>query len=254
MALLLLLAERVSHRLSGIILAFPSTSAIGYFFLGWTLSPDAVSEIISFTFIPLGLSTLFPVLYIYSAEVLGKWVHAKRVHILLSFLASISIWLVCAFSVIAVGVSSITVGLGGFTVLAILGYVLLHRRSYAKPVPLTYTRSQLIGRSVFVGSILVVVVFLGKTLGPVWGGIFAMFPAVLSSSLMVLHWYYQPESLFPMFQKVSLGSLVVVVYSLTVMVVFPAVGIVLGTLVAYGVSLVTLVILFRIQPKSELEL
>lgn len=37
-ALLSFIAERVHKRIAGIVLAFPTTVALGFFFLGWTLS------------------------------------------------------------------------------------------------------------------------------------------------------------------------------------------------------------------------
>ena len=120
-----------------------------------------------------------------------------------------------------------------------------HRKKYEKPVTFTYTLSQKLGRTAFVGLILVLVVFLGKTVSPFWGGILAMFPAAFSSVIMILHYYYGPKSLFPIMRNVALGSLSLFAYAITVMVVFPFFGFIVGTLIAYAVSVAVTLMLIR---------
>ena len=125
------------------------------------------------------------------------------------------------------------------------------RKKYEKPASLFYSFGQKIGRAAFAGFIIVMVVFLGKTLSPFWGGVFTMFPAALSSSLMILHWYYDAKFLFPTVQKFPMGSVTILVYSLTVMLVFPLVGFILGTIVAYFASLVTSLLLSKISVRAK---
>ena len=38
------IAEKVEDRISGIILLLPSTAALGFFFLSWSLSPGVVAN------------------------------------------------------------------------------------------------------------------------------------------------------------------------------------------------------------------
>ena len=77
-AFLSFIAERASSRTAGIVLAFPSTGALSYFFLAWALSPEAVAAVIPATFIPLGLTAMFPVFYTYSAEAIASRTLQKR--------------------------------------------------------------------------------------------------------------------------------------------------------------------------------
>ncbi len=246
-ALLSFLAERVRTRFAGIVLAFPLTAALGFFFLGWTLSAETVAEIIPATLIPLGLVVLFPALYIYIAEFSSKFLKNKISQIIVSFIASISIWFLFSLPIAVYQLNNLAYGLVGYTVLALLTHWLLHRKNYEKPAFLFYTFIQKIGRAIFAGFVIVLVVFLGKTLSPFWGGVFTMFPAALSSSLMILHWYYDPKSLFPTVQKFALGSVTILVYSLTVMLVFPVVGFIFGTIIAYFASLVTSLLLSKVS-------
>jgi len=250
-ALLSFLAERVRTRFAGIVLAFPSTAALGFFFLGWTLSAETVAEIIPATLIPLGLVVLFPALYIYVAEFSAKFLKSKVLQIFISFIVSIGVWFLLSLPIAVYELNSFAVGLAGYIILALLSHWLLHRKKYEKPASLFYSFGQKIGRAAFAGFIIVMVVFLGKTLSPFWGGVFTMFPAALSSSLMILHWYYDAKFLFPTVQKFPMGSVTILVYSLTVMLVFPLVGFILGTIVAYFASLVTSLLLSKISVRAK---
>lgn len=246
-ALLSFIAERVSARVAGIIIVFPSTSALGFFFLGWTLSPEAVVKVIPTTLIPLGLAVLFPALYVYIAEFCAKFLKKKVWQIIVSFTISISIWFLLSLPVVILQFSNLAVGVMGYVLLAVLAHSLLHHKNYTKPISLTYTLSQKIGRAAFAGFIIVLVVFLGKMLNPLWGGMFSMFPAALSSSLMILHWYYDPKSLFPAIQRAPIGSIAVLVYMFTAMLIFPTVGFILGTIISYAVSIVTALLISKFQ-------
>ena len=249
--LLSFIAERVSSRISGIILGFPTTIALGFFFLGWTLSPKAVADIVPVTLIPLGLSILFAAVYAYVANYLAKIVKSKIWQIIATFIISIGFWFALAIPVVVLEINRLAVGVAGYALLILIAHLLLQRKNYEKPITLTYTLGQKIGRATFVGFFIFLVVLLGKLLNPFWGGMFAMFPAAFSSLLMILHWYYDPKSLFPTIQKVALGSLSLFAYAITTMFVFPTFGFIIGTLFAYAVSLVVTLLLMKFQSKPK---
>ncbi len=246
-AFLSFIAERASSRTAGIVLAFPSTGALGYFFLAWALSPEAVATIIPATFIPLGLTAMFPVFYTYSAKAVSGLRTRKGYQVLISFLLSTTCWLALALPVALFKLSDFALGMIGYILLALIADFLLHRRAHTKAPALSYTTGQKIGRAAFVGLIIVIVLVLGKTLDIVWGGIFAMFPAAFSSTLMLLHWYYDSNSVSAAAQNAPIGSLSICVYSIAVMFVFPKFGFIAGTVLAYCASLLTTLILLKIQ-------
>lgn len=250
-ALMSFIAEKTSKRVAGIILAFPTTVALGFFFLGWTLSPEAVADVVPATLIPLGLSVLFAAVYAYIAEYSARIIKNKDWQIVVSFVFSIGLWFALAVPAVVLQMNRLAVGVAGYAILILIAHLLLQRKNYDKPVTLIYTFGQIIGRATFVGFIIFLVVLLGKVLSPFWGGMFAMFPAAFSSLLMILHWYYGPKSLFPTMQKVAVGSLSIFAYAITTMFVFPTFGFVIGTLFAYIVSLVVTFLLMEFQPKPK---
>lgn len=244
------IAEKVSKKVSGIVLTVPTTVAIGFFFLGWTLSSEIVADIAPSTLIPLGLSMLFAAGYPYIAECFSKIIKHTFWQIFASYVVSIALWFALAVPVVIFEVKSLAIGVAGYVLCIVMAHFALKRKHYAKPVTLVYSNSQKIGRAVFVGCILFLVVLLGKTLGPFWGGMFAMFPAAFSSFMMIFHWYYGPQSLFPTMQHIPIGSLSLFAYVLTVMLVFPPFGFIIGTIGAYIVSLIVTVLLMKFQAKD----
>ena len=238
-ALLIFLAERSGSSVSGIILSFPSTALLGFFFLAWTQTPEEVAALIPATLIPLGISILFPVFYIYIANFGAGFIKKRLPLILFSLCLSIAVWLLLSLPMAFYKMSDLLYGIIGYLAFAAIGYLFLSRRKEKNATAHTYSIWQIAGRAAFVGFLLVMIVFLGEVVNPVLGGVLAMFPAALSSSMMIVHWNYGPKNLFPMFRKIPLGSLSIFVYAITVMLVFPHTGFVWGTLIAFAASLIT---------------
>ncbi|MBI4676069.1 MAG: hypothetical protein HY748_00620 [Elusimicrobia bacterium] len=236
-AALSFVAERVPARVAGVILALPSTIALSYFFLGWATSSNAVAAVVPATFVALGWCVLFVACYVYCAKAAARLSPGKGVHILACFAVSTIGWAALAVPTAVVRWSNPWTGAAVYATLVLASHFLLHREGHEKPPPLSYTLGQKVGRAVFAGFIVVLVVFLGKTIDPFWGAVFAVFPAAFSATLMVIHWYYGPKALFPMAQELPVGSLSIFIFALTAMFVFPPLGYALGTLVAFSAGL-----------------
>ena len=248
-ALLSFIAEKVNKTIAGIILAFPSTVALGFFFMGWTISPEAVAKIVPSTLVPLGLSILFAAIYPYIAESVERFTKNKRSQIMISLSISIGVWFTLAIPIAVYKFNNLALGIIGYIILIILAHKILKRKNYDKPVTLTYTISQKISRASFVGFILFLVVLLSKILNPFWGGMFSMFPAAFTSVIIIIRWHYGIKNLYLMMQKAAIGSISLFTYAIVVMFVFPRFGFIIGTLLAYLASLVITLSLIKIQQK-----
>jgi hypothetical protein len=247
-ALLTIVAEKVNQRIAGIILTFPITGGMSIFFLGWTTSAEAVVEVIPSIFITMGVVLLFISIYPYIAQFIGQYIENRVLQILISYFLGVGIWFVLAVPTIIFEFNNYLLGVLGYILLNMLSHFILTRKTYKKPVTLTYTVGQKIGRAAFVGFIMSLVVLLGKVSTPFWGGMFTMFPAAFSSVLIIIHWYYGINTLFPILRKVAVGSLSVFSYVNIVKFTFPELGIVLGTIVAFlGSVIVSLLLIMYIQ-------
>ncbi len=257
-SVLSLIAERVNTKIAGIVLAFPSTAALGFFFLGWSISPGAVADAVPATLIPLGLCVLYPAIYANVADLLSVSVKNKLIQITLSFITGITVWLALVIPITIYKVqnkfTALAIGISGYFALIVLSHFLLQRKSYVKPQALVYTPVQKIFRAVFIGLIVALVVYLGKMSGVFWGGVFAMFPAAFSSSLILIHMYYGTQCLFPAAQKIPVGSISIFIYTITVMFVFPVFGLITGTVIAYLAGILATIILLKVQRGKEKDL
>ena len=64
-AALSIFAERAKKKAAGVIISLPSTVLVSYFFIGWTLSPQAVADIVPVTILVSGVIHLFLIAYLY---------------------------------------------------------------------------------------------------------------------------------------------------------------------------------------------
>ena len=249
-ALLTIVAEKVNQRIAGIILTFPITGGMALFFLGWTVSAEAVSEIVPASIISIGIALLFISIYPYVAQFVEHFVENKVLQLLSSYFICVGIWFTLAVPVITYKFNNYLLGILVYILFVMLAHWILTRKPYKKTITLTYTIGQKIGRAAFVGFIMALVVVLGKVLDPFWGGMFTMFPAAFSSVLIIIHWYYGVNSLFPILRKVAVGSLSVFSYVNIVKFVFPILGFIWGTIVAFLASIIVTLFLINYTQNS----
>lgn len=248
-AFLSILAEKTSERVSGIIMMFPTTIVLGFFFLGLTTSADKVASIVPATLTPLGIVIFSSVIYISMAQWYRRFISPVTGQIVATLVTSSMLWFLLAAPFAVWKLTNLPLGITGYFVLAGLAHYILNRERNIPPITRrSYTGKQILFRALFIGSIIMVVVLMDKTLDPFWGGVFTMYPAATFATLSVFHFYYEPAQLFQLMKRAPIGSLSLLVYALAVMMLFPAMGILWGSCVAYAVSLTCSLLLIRCSP------
>jgi uncharacterized membrane protein (GlpM family) len=246
--LLALIAERTNEHIAGIIMMFPTTLVLGFFFLGLTTSAENVSNVVPATLIPLGIVIFSSVIYTYCSIFYARKINNKIAQILVTLLTCIAIWFMLASPFAIYKFSNTLIGITGFLIIVTITHLILQTKHYAlnlaRPI---YTQRQILIRALFTGSIIATVVVLGKTLNPFWGGIFTMFPAATFATLVILHFYYEPRQLFYFMKSAPLGSISLFVYAMSVMILFPKLGIWAGTLISYVISLIFGLLLIKLK-------
>lgn len=244
LAILSILAEKASSKMAGIILSLPLTIAIGLFFTGWTVSPEAVADaIVIVPAVEAGVMT-YTVAYLY----LSKIKLPKLWSMILCSFGGILAWMAIAVPIAILKLNSLWVSIAIYVVFTSLAYYLItfktHTQSNLKP--LKYTFREKMVRALFGGLIIVVVTFLSKTAGAFWGVMFSAFPAVFSSTLVIVHKNYDSDYLFKVWKNSPIAMNMFLVYALTALYAFPAFGIWGGTLVCYLASLVMALIISKV--------
>jgi len=237
------LAERID-KYSGIILTFPSTLTIGFFFLGMILGADKIITIIPVTLISLGSAILFAAIYFYAALLLKRANADKIYQIICSFCFSTMCWFALVFYFIMKKFSNLTLGIVSYLLLITITYVLLNLKNnnVTNIKVLKYSIGQKICRALFVGGLIATIVILSKSYA-LWGAAFAMFPAAIASTIMTFHWYYGIDKLLPVVKKMPIGSVSLFVYALVSIFSFRYFGFIFGTIVSCIVSLLTSILI-----------
>lgn len=248
-ALLSFFAEKANKKIAGIILSLPSTVVISYFFIGWVLSPQAVSDIVPTSLAADGSVLMFTIVYIY----LSKIKLGRILSIITSVTGGLTTWFVLSIPLAVIKFDNLVLSLGIYFIAVLVSYYFLTYKNKIEnsPVNLTYTNSQKVGRAIFVGLIISLAVLLSKIINPFWGGIFSSFPAAFLSTFVVLQWYYGSKMLFKIAKAVPAGSIVYVTYILIVHWSFPAFGIIFGSISAYAISLIIFFILRKFINSKE---
>src|SRR6188768_4529005 len=94
--LLSLLAEKADAKIAGIILMFPTTIVLGFFFLGLSTSAEAVSNIVPATLIPLGIVVFSSVIYIKMAQMFSRTQLSKMQQLIATLFTSSILWFAMA--------------------------------------------------------------------------------------------------------------------------------------------------------------
>ena len=243
--LIALIAERASERMAGLIITLPSTVAMSFVFIGWTIGPAQIPEVV--TPIPLGIGAvlMFASTYLY----LSKIKLPKITSMVLCITGAMAIWFAIMLPIAFFNVDNLTFSLAGFVILTLLGHHFMTRKNHIKShrEKNHYTSAQLLFRGAFTGGIIALTVFLAKTVGPLWAGVFSAFPAAFSSTFLILHWYYDSDFLFKTFKNAPLGNLGFLAFVLVSMWSFPNFGTLLGTLIAYTASAAIFLLIVNLE-------
>ena len=226
-----IIAERAGTKLGGIIAGLPSTMLIALFFIGWTQTPVIASRSTTVIPIVLGINALFIVAYVL----------LLRSNVYLAILSSLIIWFILAMILIFLKFDSFIYSLLGFALLSIVSYYVLEIRSDIKSEhkrDLKYTFPQILSRGILSGIIICFALAMAKIGGPLLGGIFASFPAVTLSTMIITH-SAQGKTFSAAVMKVLMMSATVsgLIYAVTARYFYLHIGLIYGTLVSFMISL-----------------
>lgn len=231
-ALLSLFAERLPKQIAGIVLMLPSTFAISLLFLGLTVSPDVVSTFLPVLPISLGASFLFAAIYIHSAAALFAF--HKVVAIFLSFIAGSAAWALLSIPLVLYSFTNTVLSILGFAIVLGIAHKLIRTRvPSCKAVDTSFTHGELFVRSLVAGSLISFVVILGAVAGPLWGGLFSVFPAATASSLTMIHLRHNSQVLFHVCYNICYSGPQFIIYAFVAARAFPEFGVWIGSILAY---------------------
>ncbi|MDR4989387.1 MAG: DUF3147 family protein [Bacteroidales bacterium] len=223
------LSEKLGSRLGGMIGNLPSTIFTSLLFIGITQSPDFAAE--ATVSVPLGmfLSTMFLFLFI-------SLVHKG---ILFAVVVGLSAWVLLALVFSFFQDASMVSWLVLYVLGAVFTYFLAEKVQNIpsqQKVVRNYSSRQLVFRALFAGSVVGCSVLIAHAGSTFWAGIMASFPAMMLSSMVILSLSAGQAFAKATGKIMLLASTNIVLYSLVAGLLFPLVGIWMGTLAAYAAS------------------
>lgn len=236
-------AEKFGSRIGGLLIGLPSTLLVSLIFIAWTQNSQAAVAALPVVPATIAANSLFLVAFIYSY----KYGRAA------AFTLASLLWLALSFPLAFFSLKNILISLILATVFFGLAIFWLRRFPHRKLEQFTLTHKEFLFRIVFTGSFVTLAVFLGKALGPLWGGVFASFPAAFSSSLLLLENKHGIDFTSSVAKTIPYGSMGNVFFAVTFFLTVPKVGIILGTIFAYLVALVFAIVINNTILKKEKE-
>jgi len=222
-------ADRLGPKIGGLIAGLPSTAMIGLFFLAWTQNPAAGAAATTVMPMTAGFTCFF--ILTYCAFVSRNFWGAIT--------TALFLWVILAFGMIKLHLQSFTLSLFGYILLFGATLYLLEYGLHIRSVPgkkITYTSPQIIMRGLASGTIIALAVYLGKIGGPTLGGMFSMFPAMFTSTILITYFSQGAQFSSAIMKSSMVSAITTVIYAIAVRYTYIPAGIVLGTLISIAIS------------------
>ncbi|MCX8012702.1 MAG: hypothetical protein N3A02_00230 [Rectinema sp.] len=234
-----LLGERLGSKKAGLITNLPSNILVSLLFMALTAGPEYAAA--STRGVPIGMAidTVFVLVFIACVKA-GLWV---------ALVAALAVWIGAAWFIVVVlpqpgTLAAIalyaTTALGCF---AIAEYGMKIKPATRKPV--SFSWNIVLIRAVFAGSVVAGAVSVAQIAPPFMTGVLATFPAVLTSTLVILTKSQGPEFTRATGKILILSSSNIIIYALVAGLTFVPMGPWAGTLLAFIASLIHIALLSK---------
>jgi len=172
-------AERLGSKIGGVIGGLPSTAVVAFGFIGWTQGAQQVYD----------ATTAFPLAFAANAFYLVAYAALSPRGLWAGIGAALLTWLSGEALILWLDIQDIWISVAVWIAALVVAYLALERwlgvRSHER-VKIRYTTGQMAGRALFAGGIVALAVLGSQIGGAIWGSILAAFPALYTSTLILV--------------------------------------------------------------------
>jgi hypothetical protein len=235
------IAEKYGTKVGGILGTLPSTLVVAFIFIALNKGVDFASQSVAVVPAELGVNIIFLLFFI-------LLVHRST---LLAFIVSLSIWAFLSSLLYIFEIANILISITIFTISLVFTFTFLE---YIKKIPsigsvnVHYTPMKIVFRGVLAGIVIAISVLLSN-LGAIISGIFSVFPAIISSTMLITIREHGPDFAAGIAKSMIFGVSSVLSYATAIHFFYPLYGIVWGSFYAYGISIVVTLILYNLRGK-----
>ncbi len=229
------IAERFGSRIGGFVAGLPSTIVLGLFFIAWTQSANVAADATTVVPIVGGVNCLFIVSYIMLV----------RINFWLALSGALAVWFALALALIFFRFNDFAVSISTYVLLLFFSFYFVEKKlkiksEESKKVKLTI--SLMLIRGILSGLIVTLAVVLARIGGPILGGVFTMFPAMFTGTLLITYFSHGAGFSSAVMKASILGAIGVVIYGVIARYTFVPFGIWIGTglsiLISFGCAFI----------------
>lgn len=233
------LAERAGPRVAGVLMAFPTMTAINLHFIG--LSHDATFAAESATWNPVGLTAdvFFVLAYVACCRLAVG--NSRRTEVAIALIGALAVLVSSVWTLEAIAPTAF---MGRLALLAFaIGGLAFLTRNIPDNSTATVAKGALVPRALFAGLVVAGVTLSADMLGPAWGGLLSAFPGTILPVLVLLHLAHGHEVTDSVVKHSWSGFSSTGVYAFMVANLYPVWGVWAGTATSLaGATLVALVL------------
>jgi len=239
--LITIIAEKFGTKVGGILGTLPSTIVIAFLFIAFNEGETFASRAAGVVPAELGINVLF------------LFVFALLIHrsTLLAFVGTFAVWSFLSALLVLFNMEDILISIACYIIAVVFAFLILEKR---KKIPsaakrhIHYTATKIMFRGILAGIVIAIAVFLSN-FGSVISGIFSVFPAILSSTMLISVKEHGPDFAAGMAKSMLLGLSSVATYATVIHFLYPVYGIMIGTIIAYALSFCVTLLIFTLRKK-----
>lgn len=241
-----MVAEKFGTKIGGVLAGLPTTVLLSFFFIGWTQDVYVIREATTVVPVVMGMNAVFVLIYI----LLLKY------KFFLAIIGALLAWLTFVFSLYFFNFNNFYLGFPILILLISICYYIPEKRMVIVPQKkrnIKYSFSQIIMRGLISGGIITGAVIIAKFGGPLLGGAFSCFPAVMIST-MIITYLTHGKSFSMAVMKILMISAPANVVAFAVAIRFAIVplGLIGGTLISFAISILASYFVFLFVRKRML--
>lgn len=238
-ALASMAAERFGPRLGGLIGGLPSVISVAMFFIGWSQGLQQVYD--ATTAVPLTMAV--------NGFYLIAYALLLRRGVAVAIAGAMALWAGLQTVIVLLDPRRFDWALIAWVLALTTAYLIIRRLTrgaVSGPQRVRYSPAQVLGRGAFGGSVIVAAVALSKIGGPIFGSVFAVFPAVFTSTLLITAHSVGPAFTLSLVTPLMVSAVVnVVVYAVALRLTVLPLGLIGGSAAALTLSLVSAALTHR---------
>ena len=239
--IIMLIAEKYGTKTGGILGSLPSTIIVAYIFIALNKGLTFASDSIAVVPAEIGINLIF--LFIFAILV------KKSIYI--AFASSFVVWTCLSFILWFIDLKNIYIAVSIFFISIVFCFFTLEKiikiKSMGQKI-VHYTFTKIALRGLLAGTIITITVLLSNV-GEVISGIISVFPAIISSTMLISYYEHGPDFASALAKSMIFGSFSVMSYAATIHFLYPLYGIIFGSLIGFLISMCVTLIILKLRRK-----